>query len=108
MEVPGATPPRGPLAKLVAPSAFGAAVAPDAILVGPTGVADLVGLKPLEPLTIYKSGKEVHAATYGFLQATADHPHPHRNLVDRINVQLFAVPNADKSWKIVLAQYGGQ
>jgi hypothetical protein len=107
-ETPDGTPPDGPLAKLVPPSALGAAAAPDAIIGGPTGIADLAALKRLEPLTIYKGAREVRAGGYGFVQATADHPRSDRKLVDRVNVQLFSVPSADQTWKVVLAQYSGQ
>lgn len=115
-EVPGATA-NGPLAKLAAtPGALAAQLAPNAIVVGPTkkqlalgspGARDALAAWQLAPLSLYQRAREIRTATWGFVQANLDRPTPDK-LVERLSVQLFAVPTAEGNWRVVLAQFLAQ
>jgi len=114
LEIPNATGDDGPLAKLLsAPSALGAALAPNAIVIGPTaaqlkqgaGAKDALAGWKLEPIALYKRAREIHTPTWGFVQAYYDHATGKPTDVARGLAQAFALPKPDGSWNIVLVQY---
>jgi hypothetical protein len=114
LEIPNPTGADSPLAKLLgAPSALGAALAPNAIVIGPTaaqlkqgaGAKDALAGWKLEPIALYKRAREIHKPTWGFVQAYYDHAIAKSTDVARGLAQAFALPKPDGSWNIVLVQY---
>lgn len=115
-EVPGATAADGPLGRLAAqPGALATRLGPRAIVVGPTrsqlasgpGARDALAAWKLEPLSRYQRAREIRTPAWGFVQAHLDRPAPDQ-LVERLSVQLFAVPAGGGAWSVVLAQYLAQ
>ena len=119
-EITGATAADGPLAKLAAaPGALAASLGPDAIVVGPArrqlaiggpgtrATRDALAAWKLEPLSLYRRAREVRTEAWGFVQANLDRPAPD-GLIERLSVQLFAIPAGGGAWRVVLAQYLAQ